>query len=47
MATSTYCFVQDDHEVLDQLMDLVSYPPDPAMEALSAQGCTGGRRVCL
>lgn len=33
--------LQDDGQVLDQLMDLVSYPPDPAMEALSAQGCTG------
>lgn len=28
-------------------MELVSHPPDPALEALSAQGCTGGRPVCL
>lgn len=34
--------VQDDGEVLDELMDLACQPPDPAMEALSAQGCTGG-----
>jgi len=27
--------------VLDNLSDLVAYPPDPEMELLSAQGCTG------
>ncbi|KAL3141843.1 hypothetical protein ABBQ32_004509 [Trebouxia sp. C0010 RCD-2024] len=32
---------QDDGQVLDQLMNLACQPPDPAMEALSAQGCTG------
>lgn len=35
------CFLQNDEKVLDHLMELVSHPPDPAMEALSAQGCTG------
>ena len=27
--------------MLDDLSELVSYPPDPEMEFLSAQGCTG------
>jgi hypothetical protein len=34
-------FVQNDEEVLDNLNDLVADPPDPEMELLSAQGCTG------
>ena len=33
--------IQDDEQVLDDLSDLVSHPPDPHMELLSAQGCTG------
>lgn len=32
---------QDDEQVLDDLSDLVLHPPDPHMELLSAQGCTG------
>ncbi|KAL0048711.1 hypothetical protein WJX82_009391 [Trebouxia sp. C0006] len=32
---------QNDEEVLDNLSDLVADPPDPEMELLSAQGCTG------
>ncbi|DBB04272.1 TPA: hypothetical protein ACH3X1_012770 [Trebouxia sp. C0004] len=32
---------QNDDEVLDSLSDLVADPPDPEMELLSAQGCTG------
>lgn len=49
---STYCAcnrpttvklhcIQNDEEVLDKLSDLVADPPDPEMELLSAQGCTG------
>lgn len=34
-------YIQDDEQVLDDLSDLVSHPPDPHMELLSAQGCTG------
>ncbi|KAL0042957.1 hypothetical protein WJX79_005070 [Trebouxia sp. C0005] len=35
---------QNDEEVLDKLSDLVADPPDPEMELLSAQGCTGCKR---
>ena len=42
--------VQNDGDVLNDLMDLIAHAPDPVMEALSAQGCTGEARpylVCL
>lgn len=33
--------MQDDSKVLEDLRALVAQPPSPALEALSAQGCTG------